>query len=171
MKKITENIDLKGAGKAAKGTWKEFKEFAMKGNLIDMAIGVIIGGAFGTIVTSLVNDIIMPLISLATGKIDFENMFVALDGGTYATLAEAQAAGGATLNYGSFITYVINFLIVAASIFFFVKMFINPMKKAEEARKAAEAKEAPVTTKECPYCKSTINIEATRCPHCTSELK
>ena len=171
MKKMKEidlhkDVDLSGVKNKTKGTLNEFKNFALKGNLMDMAIGVIIGGAFGKIVTSLVNDVIMPLISLATGKIDFENMFYAFDGNTYATLAQAQEAGAVTLNYGNFLTVVMDFLIIALSIFFFVKFALTPRKKKEEV-----VEEAPVTTKECPYCKSTIHIDATKCPHCTSEQK
>ena len=138
---------------------KEFKEFALKGNMIDLAIGVIIGGAFNKIVTSLVNDIIMPLLSLLTGSLDFSNRFIALDGGDYATLAAAKTAGAATVNYGLFITGVIDFLIMAFVIFMIVKQ-LNKLRKKPEA--------VP-TEKTCPFCKTKINIEATRCPHCTSE--
>jgi large conductance mechanosensitive channel len=142
--------------------FKEFKEFAVKGNVVDLAVGVIIGGAFGKIVTSLVNDIVMPLITLVTGKLSFENMFIALDGNTYETLAAAQEAGASTFNYGSFITNVIDFLIIALVIFIFVKQ-INRFKKKPEP--------APATTKECPYCRTSIHKDATRCPNCTSELQ
>ena len=138
---------------------KEFKEFALKGNMIDLAIGVIIGGAFNKIVTSLVNDIIMPLLSLLTGSLDFSNRFIALDGGDYATLEAAKTAGAATVNYGLFITGVIDFLIMAFVIFMIVKQ-LNKLRKKPEA--------VP-TEKTCPFCKTKINIEATRCPHCTSE--
>jgi large conductance mechanosensitive channel len=141
--------------------FKEFKEFAVKGNVVDLAIGVIIGGAFGKIVTSLVNDIVMPLITLVTGKLSFENMFIALDGGIYETLKAAQEAGAATFNYGLFLTNVIDFLIIAFVIFLLVKQ-INRFKKKPES--------APVTTKECPYCHTSIHKEATRCPNCTSEI-
>lgn len=160
---LTQDVDFSKVKSGSKKTMTEFKEFAMKGNIIDMAVGVIIGGAFGSIVTSFVNDIVMPAVSILTGKIDFNNLFIALDGNTYATLAQAQEAGAATLNYGTFITTVINFLIIAIS------MFIV-MKKIFRAKKEEPAPVA-VTTKECPYCKSTIALEATRCPHCTSELK
>ena len=143
----------------------EFKDFITKGNVMDMAVGVIIGGAFQGIISSLVDDIIMPLISAVTGGIDFTNWFVSLDGNKYATLAAAQAAGAATLNYGTFITVVINFLLMALVIFCLVKA----LEKAKYAvKKPAEA--AP-GEKECPYCKTMINIAATRCPHCTSEVK
>lgn len=140
---------------------KDFKEFAIKGNMLDLAIGVIIGGAFGKIITSIVNDIIMPLLSLLTGRIDFTNLFYALNGKYYEKLADAQADKAATLNYGLFITSVIDFLIVAFTIFIVVKQ-LNRFKK----------KEAPVApkVKECPYCKTNISIEATRCPNCTSQL-
>ena len=139
---------------------KEFKEFALKGNMIDLAIGVIIGGAFSKIVTSLVNDIIMPVLSLFTGKLDFTNLFISLNGQKYSTLAEAQAAGASTINYGSFITGVIDFLIVAFVIFIIVKQLNRLHKEPEKA----------VTEKTCPFCKTKIDIEATRCPNCTSEL-
>ena len=150
-----------------KGLIAEFKEFVMRGNVLDMAVGVIIGGAFGTIITSLVNDILMPIITLITGGINFENWFIALDGGSYKTLAEATEAGASTLNYGTFITQVINFLIVAFCIFMVVKAF---NKASSLAKKEEPVKEEAPTTKICPYCKSEINIEASRCPNCTSQL-
>ena len=140
---------------------KEFKTFALKGNMLDLAVGVIIGGAFNSIVSSLVNDIVMPVLSLVTGKIDFTNMFIALNGEKYATLAAAQEAGAATLNYGSFITGVINFVIMAFVVFMIVKQ-LNKFKQEPEP--------AAPTEKVCPYCKTKIDIYATRCPHCTSEL-
>lgn len=142
----------------------EFKKFALKGNMIDLAVGVIIGGAFNGIVSSLVNDIIMPVLSLFTGKLDFANWFVALDGNTYLTLADAQEAGAATLNYGNFISGIINFVIMAFVVFMLVKG-INKMKNEE-----APAPAAP-TTKKCPFCKSEIALDATKCPHCTSTLE
>ncbi len=142
-----------------KGFLKEFKEFALKGNMIDLAVGMIIGAAFTALVNKLVSDLIMPLISLITGKIDFENMFIPLAGQTTKVYSEAVEQG-AVLAYGSFITAVINFLIMALVVFIFVKQ-MNKMKK--------EVPAAP-TDKECPYCKSMIPIEATRCPHCTSKL-
>ena len=149
-----------------KGFAAEFKKFIMRGNVLDMAVGVIIGGAFQAIISSLVNDIIMPVITMITGGIDFTNWFISLDGTHYATLAAAQEAGASTLNYGVFITAVINFLLMAIVVFLIVKA----MNKASE--KVAKKKEAaPVITKICPYCKSEINKDATRCPHCTSELK
>ena len=144
---------------------KEFKEFAVKGNVVDMAVGVIVGGAFGKIVTSLVNDVIMPLVGVLTGGIDFSNLILPLDGNTYATLAEAEAAGAAVLKYGSFISQVLDFLIVSFVIFIFVKKIMTLGRKKKEA-----APEAP-KTKVCPYCKSEIAVDDTRCPHCTSELE
>ncbi len=149
--------------------WKEFKEFAMRGNVVDMAVGIIIGAAFGTIVKSLVSDIIMPPIGLLLGYVDFSQLFVTIkDGATpgpYPTVDVAQKAGAVTINYGIFINTVISFLIVAFAIFMMIKT-LNSFKKKEEA----VPQEAP-TTKNCPYCQETIAIGATRCPHCTSELK
>ena len=143
--------------------FKEFREFAMRGNVLDMAIGIIIGVAFGAIVNSLVKDIIMPPIGLAIGNIDFSNLFINLSSGSYATLAAAKEAGVATINYGVFINTVINFLIVAFVLFLIVRA-MNKLRRKEEA---------PVepTTKECPFCLSQVPIKATRCPHCTSQLK
>lgn len=143
---------------------KEFKEFALKGNVVDLAIGVIIGTAFGKIVTSLVNDVIMPLVGLLLGKVDFSNLFINLSGVPYDTLAEAKAAGAATLNYGLFLNTVVDFLIISFSIFLAVKQINRFKRKQEEAK-------APVVTKECPYCITTIPIRATRCPNCTSVLE
>jgi large conductance mechanosensitive channel len=144
---------------------KEFKEFALKGNVLDMAVGIIIGVAFGLIITSLVQDIIMPPIGLLLGNIDFSNIFSVLKegkvAGPYATPAAAKAAGAVTINWGIFINTIINFLIVAFAIFLMVKG-VNKMRKE---------KVADPTTKDCPYCLSAIPIKATRCPHCTSELK
>lgn len=144
---------------------KEFREFAIKGNMVDLAIGVIIGGAFGGVVTSLVNDVIMPPIGALLGGADFSNLFwVVKEGATagpYASVAAAADAGAATLNYGMFINTVINFLIVAWAVFLVVKA-MNKMRRAEA--------EAEPTTKECPYCTSEIALAATRCPNCTSEL-
>jgi len=142
--------------------FKEFKEFAVKGNMMDLAVGMIIGSAFTSIVSSLVNDIFMPVISIFTGKLDFSNLFIALDGNQYPTLAAAQEAGAATLSYGSFISGLINFLIMAFVVFLIVKA-LNKLKKEEP-------KAAP-TTKKCPFCRSEIALEATRCPHCTSQLE
>jgi len=147
---------------------KEFQEFAVQGNMIDMAVGMIIGAAFKDLVNSLVNDIVMPVISIFTGKLDFSNMFIALNGQHYATLDEAGKAGAATLNYGVFITSIINFIIMAFVIFMIVKE-INSLKKALKHEEKPAAPAEP-TEKVCPYCMSKIDIHATRCPHCTSEL-
>ena len=148
-----------------KGFFKEFKEFAMRGNVIDLAVGVIIGGAFQKIVTSVVNDLVMPLIGLITKGSDFASKFVALDGGEYATIEEATEAGAAILTYGNFIAVTIDFIIMAFVIFLLVK----GINKIRSIGKKEEAEE--VTTKQCPFCKSEISIEATRCPHCTSEVE
>ena len=149
---------------------KEFKEFAMKGNVLDMAIGIIIGAAFGTIVKSLVSDVIMPPIGLLLGNVDFSSFYILLKesakvAGPYASLADAQAAGAVTLNYGVFINTVISFLIIAFSVFMIVKS-INKMKRKEE-----EIPPAAPTTKSCPYCYTVISVQATKCPACTSEIK
>ena len=147
---------------------KEFKEFVMKGNMLDMAVGIVIGAAFGLIITSLVADVIMPPIGLLLGGIDFSNIFSVLKEGKtpapYATVAAAKAAGAVTVNWGVFFNTIINFLIVAAAIFLMVKG-VNKMRREKEAPPAVP------TTKDCPYCLSAIPIKATRCPHCTSELK
>ncbi|MBN2620237.1 large conductance mechanosensitive channel protein MscL [candidate division WOR-3 bacterium] len=147
---------------------KEFKEFAMRGNVVDMAIGIIIGAAFGTIVKSLVSDVIMPPIGLLLGDVDFSNLFVVLKQGTatspYLSLADAQTAGAVTLNYGMFINTVISFLIIAVAVFTVVKV-MNQMKRKKE-----DAPAAP-TTKDCPFCRTSIPLKAVRCPHCTSQLK
>jgi large conductance mechanosensitive channel len=142
---------------------KEFKEFAMRGNVIDMAVGIIIGAAFGKIVSSLVNDILMPPIGLLLGKMDFSNLFVNLSGKTYATVAEAKAAGAATISYGLFVNHIIDFTIVAFAVFLLVRQ-INRMKKKMEAAPSA------LSTKECRYCLSNIPVKAVRCPQCTSTL-
>ena len=145
---------------------KDFKKFAIKGNIIDLAIGVIIGGAFGKIVASFVNDIIMPLLSIITGNIKFENLFIALDGHEYATIEAAQAAGAATVNYGSFITAVVDFFIIA--IFIFIAMSqINKIREKFTPKKEEE----PPKIKECPFCRTSIHIDASRCPNCTSHLE
>ena len=145
---------------------KEFREFAIKGNAVDMAVGIIIGAAFGSIITSLVKDIIMPPITLLTGGLDFSNKFVVLrdapGGGVFTTAADAAKAGAVTWNYGVFVTLIVNFLIVAFSIFLLVRA-LNKM------RQPAPGAAAPVS-KECPHCTMTIPIKATRCPHCTSEM-
>jgi len=142
---------------------KEFKAFILRGNVIDLAIAVIIGGAFGKIITSLVSDVIMPPIGLLLGKVDFSNLYINMSGKTFTSLAEAQAAGAPTLNYGLFLNNVVNFLIVALVIFLMIRA-MNRLTKKEE--KPAEA-----TTRECPYCMTEISKKASRCPHCTSEVK
>ena len=139
---------------------REFKEFAMRGSVVDLAVGLVIGVAFGKIVTSFVNDILMPPIGLALGKVSFENMFVTLSSGTFATLAEAKAAGAATINYGLFINAILDFVIVAFAIFLLIRQ-VNKMR--------ANLK-WPRTVRECPYCLSTVPINAKRCAHCTSEI-
>jgi large conductance mechanosensitive channel len=149
--------------------FKQFKEFAMRGNVVDMAVGIIIGGAFGTIVKSLVDDVLMPPIGMLLGGIDFSNFFVVLKQGAkaaapYAALADAKTAGAVTINYGIFLNAVISFLIVAFAVFMLVRS-INMLRRQEEAPPAEP------TSKECPYCLSAIAIKATRCPQCTSELK
>lgn len=141
---------------------KEFKDFVMRGNVLDLAVAVIIGGAFGKIVTSFVNDVLMPPIGLLLGGVDFSNLFWTLDGKAYESLEAAKTAGAATVNYGLFLNTVIDFIIVALVIFLIVKA-ANKMKKPAPAPAA--------TTKECPHCFSTVNIKATRCPNCTSDLK
>jgi large conductance mechanosensitive channel len=143
---------------------KEFKEFAMRGNVLDMAIGIIIGAAFGKIVTSLVNDVVMPPIGLLLGKVDFSNLYINMSGTTYASLADAQAAGAPLVKYGVFLNTVLDFLIVAFVIFLLVKQ-INRLKRKEEAPPPAP------TVKECEHCRTQIPIKATRCPNCTSQLK
>jgi large conductance mechanosensitive channel len=143
---------------------KEFKEFALKGNVVDLAIGIIIGGAFGKIVSSFVGDILMPPIGLLLGKVDFANLFISLSGKSFSSLQEAKAAGAATLNYGLFFNTVLDFIIVAFAIFLMIKQ-INRLKREETPAPAAPS------TKECPFCFSMIPIKATRCPQCTSELK
>ena len=148
---------------------KEFKEFAMRGNVLDMAVGIIIGGAFGTIIGSLVSDVIMPPIGMALGNVDFANLFILLkDGakaaGPYASLADAKAAGAVTINYGIFINSVISFLIVAFAVFLLIRS-MNKLKR-EEAAPPAEP-----TTRDCPFCFTAIPLKASRCPQCTSEVK
>lgn len=151
------------------GMIKEFKEFAVKGNVVDMAVGIIIGAAFGTIVKSLVADVIMPPIGLLLGNVDFANLFIVLKQGVeqaapYASMADAQAAGAVTLNYGVFINTIISFLIVAFAVFVVIRN-INRLKREQEAPPPAEA-----TTKDCPFCASEIPVKAKKCPNCTSEL-
>lgn len=146
---------------------KDFREFAMRGNVVDMAVGIIIGGAFGTIVKSLVADVMMPPIGLLLGGVDFSELFVVLkggaEGGPYASLAAAQEAGAVTINYGLFMNNVVSFVIVAFAVFLLVRS-INRLKREEEAPPAEP------TTRECPFCLGEVALKATRCPHCTSEL-
>ncbi len=147
--------------------FKEFKEFAMRSNVVDMAVGIIIGAAFGTIIKSLVADVIMPPIGLLLGNVDFANLFILLKPGNppgpYLALAEAQKAGAVTINYGSFLNTVISFVIIAFAVFLLIRS-LNRLQKPEEAP-------APPATKECPYCLSSIPLKARRCAHCTSELQ
>ncbi len=141
--------------------WKEFREFAMRGNVIDLAVGIVIGAAFGKIVTSFVGDILMPPLGLALGQVDFSNLFIDLSRGSYRSLAEAKAAGAPTINYGAFINTVIDFFIIAFAIFLMVRG-INRLQRAP-------APPTP-TTRSCPYCLTTIPLQATRCPACTSDI-
>ena len=146
---------------------KEFKEFAMRGSVLDMAVGIIIGAAFGAIVSSFVTDVLMPPLGLLMGGVDFTNLFIVLKsgqaGGPFASLAAAQAAGAVTLNYGLFINKIISFLIVAFALFLVIRS-MNQLKKKSEAPPAAP------TTKDCPFCSTAIPIKAVRCPNCTSQL-
>ena len=142
--------------------FKEFKEFAMKGNVLDMAVGIIMGVAFGKIITSFVGDVIMPPIGRLLGNVDFSSLFFNISGQSYKSIAEAKAAGAATINYGLFLNTVLDFLIVATVMFLMVRQ-VNRLKKAPAP--------APVSTKECNYCLSTVPLKATRCPNCTSDLK
>jgi large conductance mechanosensitive channel len=144
--------------------FREFREFAMRGNVVDLAVGIIIGAAFGKIVTSLVNDIVMPPIGLLLGRVDFSSLFINLSGQPYASLAEAKAAGAPTINYGVFLNTVIDFVIVAFAIFLLVR-FINRLSRQLETTPSAP------TTRECPFCLSSIPLRATRCPQCTSTLQ
>ncbi|NMC47620.1 MAG: large-conductance mechanosensitive channel protein MscL [Chloroflexi bacterium] len=141
---------------------KEFKEFIQRGNVIDLAVGVIMGSAFGKIISSLVTDIIMPPIGLLLGKVDFSNLFITLSGDQFKTLQDAQAAGSVTINYGVFLNILIEFIIIAFALFLVIRQ-INKLNKPK-------ATPAPATTKACPFCDTQIPIKATRCPHCTSKL-
>jgi large conductance mechanosensitive channel len=144
--------------------WQEFKQFAVKGNVVDLAVGVVIGGAFGKITTSLVNDVIMPPIGLVLGKVDFSNLFLNLGGGSYATLAEAREAGAPVLALGVFLNTIIDFTLVAFAMFLVVKQM-------NRLRKPAPAPAAPPPARTCPHCCEAIAPAATRCPHCTAELE
>lgn len=161
-----KKLEEKGL-KTAKGFIADFKQFATKGNVIDMAIGVIVANAFTKLVNSLVNDVITPAISILTGKIDYTNLFIALDGNNYATLEEAKAAGVSVISYGTFITNFVNFLMVALCLFIFFKVLF----KVRNNRKKEEVIEKVITTKKCPYCLNEIPLEASRCGHCTSILE
>jgi large conductance mechanosensitive channel len=141
--------------------WKEFKAFVMRGNVLDLAVAVVIGGAFGATVTSFVNDILMPPLGLILGRVNFSELYVSLNGASYPSLKAAQDAGAPTLNYGLFIQAVINFLIIAAVIFTIVR--------SAQRRRGPQPAAEP-TTRDCPYCLSSIPLKATRCPHCTSQL-
>ncbi|HYK91239.1 MAG TPA: large conductance mechanosensitive channel protein MscL [Acidobacteriota bacterium] len=143
---------------------KEFKEFAMKGNVLDMAVGIIVGAAFGKIVTSFVNDVLMPPIGKLMGRVDFSNLYINLSSGSYKSLAEAKAAGAATINYGVFLNTVLDFLIVAFAIFLLIRQ-VNRLRMPKPVPPAAP------TTKECSFCLSVIPLKAVRCPQCTSDLK
>ncbi len=147
------------------GFFEEFKKFAIKGNMLDMAVGIIMGAAFGGVVNSLVSDVLMPPLGVVLGGVDFSNLYLNLSGGQYASLAEAQAAGAATINYGVFINTLINFVIIALAMFLLVRGF----NRLAEGRKKEEAAALPAT-KECPRCFMNIPIQAKRCPHCTSDL-
>ena len=149
--------------------FKEFKEFAMRGNVLDMAVGIIIGGAFGTIISSMVNDVLMPPIGMALGNVDFTNLDILLKEGSkaaapYAALADAKAAGAVTINYGLFINSVVSFVIVAFCVFLLIRT-MNRFKREETAPPAEP------TTRDCPFCYSAIPLKASRCPNCTSEVK
>jgi large conductance mechanosensitive channel len=141
--------------------FKEFKEFAMRGNVLDMAVGIVIGAAFGRIITSFVDDILMPPVGQLLGKVDFSNLYWSLTGKTFESLAAAKAAGAATLNYGLFFNHLINFLIVAFAIFLLIRQ-VNRVKREQPA--------AAPSTKDCPFCLTAVPIKATRCGHCTSQL-
>jgi large conductance mechanosensitive channel len=148
--------------------FKEFKEFALKGNVVDMAVGIIIGGAFGSIVNTLVNGVLMPPLGLLMGGVDFSNLYIVLKegikAGPYLALADAKAAGAVTINYGLFLNAVISFLIMAFAVFLLVKA-LNALRRDE-----APAPAAPLSTRECPHCLSSVHLKATRCPHCTSAI-
>lgn len=163
-------MDDKESGEEETKMLRDFKAFITRGNVIDMAVGIIIGIAFGLVVNSFVKDVIMPPIGLALGNVDFANLFVVLKEGLvpgpYASLAAAQAAGAVTINYGTFINAIVNLLIIAAVVFFLI---VRPVARMQARKKAGEP--AAPATKECPYCFTSIPINASRCPNCTSELK
>ena len=161
-----KKLEEKGM-KKAKGFIADFKQFATKGNVIDMAVGVIIANSFTKIVNSLVNDVITPAITIFTGKIDYTNLFIALDGKEYTTLADAQAAGVSVISYGTFLTNIVNFLMIAFWLFVCLKVIF----RIKNGKKKEEIKKEVATTKKCPYCLNDIAIAATRCGHCTSILE
>ena len=152
---------------------REFRQFIMRGNVVDMAVGIIIGIAFGAVVTSLVSDVIMPPIGLLVGNVDFTNLFVVLKNGSpagpYASLADAKATGAVTINYGVFVIAIISFIIIAFAVFMIVR-YMNRLRYQMDRQKE-EAAQAEPTTKECPYCLSSIPLKASRCPQCTSQLE
>lgn len=162
LKKLEDRKEIK----KVKGVMSDFKKFAMKGNIVDMATGVIIGTAFTKIVNSLVSEIITPLLSKLTGKVDYNDMFVVLGKGSFETLDQARAAGAITLNYGLFLSNIIDFIIIAFTMFIFLRYTFNKRSKLE-----TEIKPPVVTTKKCPYCITEIDKDATRCPNCTSILE
>lgn len=147
-----------------KKLFKEFKEFAFKGNIVDLAVGMMIGTAFSGIVKSIVDDLVMPLFTLLTGKIAFKDLFISLDGKEYKTIEEATEAGASVLKYGNFISSFVNFLIIAFVIFAFLKLIVK-------LKRPVEVKDEEPTTKTCPYCKSVIDIGAVKCPNCTSDVE
>jgi large conductance mechanosensitive channel len=163
MKKIDAKELKNESKKKAKLAFEDYKAFALKGNALDLAIGVVLGGAFTTIVNTLVSALITPIISLLTSNADFSNLFITLKGGKFDTLEAAKAAGAVTLNYGEILTAIINFIIISIVLFLIVKAITKANKK--------DSQEVEVTTKTCPYCLSTIPIKATKCAHCTSDLE
>lgn len=165
-----KKLEEKGL-KTAKGFINDFKQFATKGNVLDMAVGVMIANAFTKIVNSLVNDIITPALSIFTGKMDYTNLFFTLDGNTYATLEEAKAAGASVISYGAFITNIVDFLMIALCLFIFLKVVFRIKNVAKKEEVKEEIKETIATTKKCKFCLNEIPLEATRCGHCTSVLE
>lgn len=164
QKKQIEKLENREEVKKVKGVMSDFKKFAMKGNIVDMATGVIIGTAFTKIVNSLVSEIITPLLSKLTGKVNYTDMFLVLGKGEFSTLEQAKTAGAITLNYGVFLSNVIDFIIIAFTMFIFLRYTFNRRSKVETAPPAP-------TTKKCPYCITEIDLKATRCPHCTSKIE
>lgn len=172
IKNFSNNIKTRAKKNVrhAKEVANDFEKFAVKGNIIDLAVGVIIGNAFTKIVNSLVNEVIMPLLSIFTNKTDYSNLFLALDGKSYETIELAKSAGVAILNYGSFLTNILDFFIVSLTIFFVLRISVNRIKKKHESKKSEITTEVIPSTKKCPYCLSEIPIEATKCAACTSDL-